>query len=160
MQRTALAFLTLAICGATLGFIGPPSATVSAANVQDEKAEETPRQRLERKIRRLFEINGVKTVQERSLDQIMEQFRTMGLSSEFIDKFKDRFDVEEVLDMNVRVHAEHLEEEVVDALLAFYGTKAGQSYAEAFPVITEESMRAGMEYGQRIGQEVAEEMGK
>lgn len=164
MQRLLAATLVLAIpASAAIARFGPgrvASPATAAAPAQDPKAEETPRQRLERKVEKLLELNGVKAVQERSVEQMLEQLRKAGLSPAYLDAFQERFDLDEVMKINVRVYADNLEEETVDGLITFFGSEVGKTFATAFPKITEESLAAGMEYGQRVGQEAAESLGK
>ena len=159
VPRLVAALLALSL-GTSVAFALFDASSARATTLQDRKEPETERQRLERKVRKLLDVNGVKAVQEQSVDQMLEQFKKMSLPEEFAQKFKAKFDLDHVLDINVRIYADHLDEATLDALIAFYESKSGRKYAEAFPEITRESLEAGMEYGARIGREVAEDMGK
>jgi hypothetical protein len=126
----------------------------------ESKPEETDRQRLERKVRKLLEDNGTKAMQKRSMEGMLGQFEKAGLPPEFGTKFMARFDLDHVMELAIKVYADHLDEATVDALAGFYATPSGKKLADATPDITVEITQAGMEYGQKIGAEVYEEMSK
>jgi hypothetical protein len=169
MPRIISALLALVVCTSVafalydMSAISPsasPRIRSDAPTLQDKKEQETERQRLERKARKLLDVNGVKAVQEHSFNQMLEQFKKMNLPDEFAEKFKAKFDIDHVMDINVRIYADELDEETLDALITFLQSTSGRKFAEAFPEITRKALAAGMEYGAQIGKEVAEDMHK
>jgi hypothetical protein len=132
-----------------------PAATFVA--VEDPK-DETPRERLERKVHKLLDMNGISAVQKRTIDKMIEQFKKMNVPSEFMETFRERIDFDHVIALSVKAYADNLDEDTVDALITFFGTPAGQKYSAAFPDINDQAMQAGMEYGQSVAQEVLDEM--
>lgn len=136
-----------------------------AASTQDpapaaESPKETDRERLERKVRKLLSDNGTKATQKQGMDAMLEQIAKMGLPPEFGEKFKARFDLDHVLELAVKIYADHLDETTVDSLIAFFATPGGKKLAEATPDIMTELMRVSAEYGEKIGREVGEELSK
>jgi hypothetical protein len=125
-----------------------------------EKPQETDRQRLERKVRKLLVDNGTQATQKQGIDSMLEEIGKMGLPPEFGEKFKARFDLDHVLDLAVKIYADHLDEATVDALITFFATPGGKKLAEATPAIMTELMQASSEYGEKIGREVGEELSK
>jgi uncharacterized protein len=161
MQRLLLSALAVLTCALFAGsWMARAAAAPQSPPEAAAKVEETDRQRLERKVKKLLKENGTEATQKKSMEQMIGQFAKMGLPAEFGEKFMARFDIQRLIDLGVKVYADHLDEATVDALIAFYETPSGRKLAEATPDITTEMMLAGMEYGQKIGAEVAEEMGK
>lgn len=163
MQRLLVSSLAVLSCSMFAGTwlaraVAAPQTPPKAA--AESKPDESDRQRLERKVKQLLKDNGTEATQKKSMDQMTAQFEKMGLPPEFGEKFMARFDIDHLMEMCVKVYADHVDEPTIDALIAFYATPAGKKVAEATPDITTEMMQAGMEYGQKIGAEVGEEMGK
>lgn len=137
-----------------------PLATHLSLEDEDEGAKESEAERKLRKAKALLEAQGTRAAQERAIDKMLANFAKMGLSADFAERFKDRYDLDELIEMSAKIWAERLDEETLDATLAFYATEGGKALAEAMPAIMEESLDVGMAYGERIGREVAEELGK
>lgn len=139
--------------------IGIPSAflagTARAARLQDKPAakdkDEDPAKRKLRKVHEALESMKQREIAEKSMDVALE---SAGAPKEYAEKFKQAFDFDGVLDATAEIYAKHLEEEEVDALLAFYKGDAGQKIAAALPEITIESMKVGAEYGRRAAEEI------
>jgi hypothetical protein len=151
MRRIALTALIL--LGST-----PVVLPVAAHALQDDPAP-TELERKQAKAKELLDLNGTRALQERMLDKMLAQFETLGLPAEFSQRFKEKFDLDEILRINVEIYADKLEEDTLDGLLVFYATPVGQAFAAALPEITEAGLEAGMAYGKRIGEEVGREIG-
>jgi len=161
MQRLLLSVVAVLACASSAAaWLAKSSVAQDPPAKAAAQDDETDRQRLERKVKKLLKDNGTEATQKRTMEQMLGQFEKMGLPPEFGEKFMKRFDLDHMTEIGVKVYADHLDEPTVDALLAFYATPAGQKLADATPDIMAELTQAGMEYGQKIGQEVVEEMGK
>ena len=86
-------------------------------------------------------------------------FAKMGLPEEFGERFVDRFDVDHALGFSVDAYVDHVDEETIDATIAFYESPAGRKLAEALPDLTIEVIEKGEAYGEEIGREVGRELG-
>jgi hypothetical protein len=161
MSRLNVILLALALSGSVpvvafaLGPAGPRSPIA-----QDSTRKETERERIERKARKVMELNGTKEIQARALDKMMDAFKNMALPDGFVDKFKSRFDIDHMIDMAVKVYADKLDEPTLDALVAFYGTPGGKAFAAALPEIQDELLAGGMKYGQELATDIMHETGK
>jgi hypothetical protein len=120
---------------------------------QDDDAE--ARERKREKVRKFLEASNQRETSERTLDVMLDSFDELGMPAEFKERFKELFDLDEVLEFSVETYAEHLEESTIDALVAFYETDEGKQLGEALPDITVEVTKKGQEYGRRIGIEAA-----
>jgi hypothetical protein len=56
------------------------------------------------------------------------------------------------------IYANHLNEDDLDGLIEFYLTPIGKKYAEKTPLITQESMIAGQQWGMTVGQKIADRL--
>jgi hypothetical protein len=141
--------------------IGLPTAfglsAAASARAQDKPAakEEDPHKRKLQKVRELMAGMNQREIAQKGLEIALEQIKSMGLPQEFSDKFKARFDVDELIESTVEIYAKHIEEPEIDAMIAFYKTESGKKVAQAMPTITIEAMKMGSEYGQRVAQEIA-----
>lgn len=131
--------------------------SATSARAQDKPAakEETPKERKLRKVRELMAGMNQREISSKGMDIALENFKSMGLPQEFCDKFKDRFDIDELIENTVGIYERHLEEEEIDAMVAFYKSEPGKKIAEAMPAITIEAMKMGQEYGKRVAEEIA-----
>lgn len=120
------------------------------------KTEESESARKERKARRLFEAMNQREVMEQTTKAGAEAFAKMGLPDSFAESFIDRFDYDRMIDMSVEIYADKLEEETIDALIAFYESEQGQAFAELLPEITVATFREGQKYGEELGMEIAQ----
>lgn len=126
------------------------SSLVATARAQDKPAaKEDPVERKKNKVRELMTAMKTREIAEKSMDIALE---TSGTPPEFIQKFKDVFDFDGMIESTVEVYVKHLEEEEIDALLKFYNSESGKKISAAMPEITVESMKAGAEFGKRAAE--------
>jgi uncharacterized protein len=63
--------------------------------------------------------------------------------------------IEDLVDLLAPVYKNHLTEADIIKITEFYDSPVGKKYAEHTPLITQESMVAGQEWGRRIGEKFA-----
>jgi uncharacterized protein len=107
----------------------------------------------EQDIRRLLELTGSTKMAEQIMDQMMVMFEQNdpGISKEFWDGFRAEINTEDLVSMTVPIYDKHLSHEDIRGLIAFYQTPVGAKLIEKLPVIAQESMAAGMKWGEEIG---------
>ena len=66
--------------------------------------------------------------------------------------------MDELADMLAPVYEKHMTENDLKKIIEFYQTPVGKKYAEKTPLITQESMQVGQQWGMRIGQKVMERL--
>ena len=108
------------------------------------------------KARQLMELTGSAELGQQMMAQMMTQFQAMGLDEAFVTEFQKRARPEHLVDMVVPIYVENLDEDTMDAAITFYSSKEGKKLVAALPAITEQSMRAGQAWGEKLGAEVAE----
>lgn len=77
----------------------------------------------------------------------------MELKKEF-----DAASMDDLVERTVPIYQKHLTLEDIQGVIAFYRTPVGQKYAEKTPLINQESMQIGQQWGMEIGKEFAKRM--
>jgi hypothetical protein len=127
----------------------PPGTSV------DEDAD-----RIEKKIRQLLDVTGASDLGKQTMEQMMAQFEQMpALPEGFAEKFLELADPDQLVEMVIPIYAKHLDEDSLDGAIAFAQSEAGRKFYEVQPMIVEESMQVGMEWGQELAKEVMAELG-
>lgn len=108
----------------------------------------------EQDIRQLLELTGSLKLAEQIMDQMMAAFQqnAPGIEKEFWDGFRAEIDTEELVQMTVPIYDKHFTHEEIRGMIAFYHTPLGAKLIEKLPAIAQESMAAGMKWGEEIGQ--------
>lgn len=78
----------------------------------------------------------------------------------FWSAFAAEFSAQRMEDLALPIYEKHLTAAEVKALLAFFATPEGTSFARKQPLILAESMEAGQKLGQEVGQQVAQRLQK
>jgi hypothetical protein len=147
-------FRSLAAVLAVCAFALPVAAF--ALREDPQKSEESESDRKERKVRRLFEAMNQREVMEQSTKAGTEAFAKMGLPDSFTESFLDRFDYDRMIDAVVEIYAEKLEEETIDALIAFHESEQGKVYASLLPELSVATFRVGQKYGEELATDIVQ----
>lgn len=110
-------------------------------------------------LKKLMQISGTEIAYKGALDQMISIFKQQQSNApkEFWDEFsaevnKDAFT--QLVNMILPIYQKHLTEADLLGVIAFYETPLGKKFAEKTPLISQESMLAGQEWGKEIGQKV------
>ncbi|MEA2561692.1 MAG: hypothetical protein QOH06_3196 [Acidobacteriota bacterium] len=108
----------------------------------------------EQDIRRLLELTGSTKMAEQIMDQMMAAFEqnAPGIPKAFWDRFRAEINTEDLLSMTIPIYDKNFSHEDIRGLIAFYQTPLGATLIEKLPIIAQESMAAGMKWGEEIGQ--------
>lgn len=148
----ALALLLLPGLAVQAQTAAPSSAATTAT--ADEHASK------ERDIRRLLEVTGASKLGAQMMTTMIQSFKqTMPQApSGFWDDFQKEIDMGELVEKIVPIYDRHLSDEDIRAAIAFYESPAGQRLITSQPVILQESMAVGMEWGQTLGKKAVAKM--
>lgn len=126
----------------------------------------------EAEIRRLLEITGAQKMMLNISNQMTDQIRSTLLrqlppgerSKQIADSFKqkwmERASSDKLLGLIIPIYDRHLTREDIRGLIEFYQSPLGQRLLQVLPQITQESMQAGVQWGQETSQSILEEMQK
>jgi len=114
----------------------------------------------EAEIRKLIELSGAVKSGEKVIDQMLSQFKATHpeLSDETFARIREKIDMQGLMEDLIPVYAKYYTLGDLQALNAFYSSPAGQHMIAAQPLILQESMKAGMKWGQDLGKTLGEEV--
>ncbi|MNK62325.1 hypothetical protein D3C87_814990 [compost metagenome] len=112
---------------------------------------------------KLMQVSGSEVAYKGILNQMISMFKQQQSSvpKEFWDEFTveiNRDGVSQLVDLVLPIYQKHLTEADLLGVIAFYETPVGKKFAEKTPLITQESMLAGQEWGKQIGQRVLDKL--
>lgn len=121
-------------------------------------------------IRSLMELIGARDMIDEAASAAAEQYREKLLSTmpdkdkahdfvnAFVDKFKTRYDAEDLADKIVTAYDKHYTADEIRGLLQFYGSPLGQRTAEETPKIMREIQADSREVSAQVAKQVLQEM--
>lgn len=144
-QEKVCAALVLALIGFTAD---APAALAQEITHEEELA------------RQLLAVTGAGAMGEQVMTQMIQAFQSSNptVSHEFWDQFLAQVDLEELVELVVPVYVKHFTPEEMEATISFYSTPIGQSMLQKMPVVLQESMQAGQQWGLELGKRIAEEL--
>jgi uncharacterized protein len=116
----------------------------------DEKYKET--------IIKLFQVSHTEQTYEVAIKQMFSMFRQQqtNVPAEIwddLEKEMNKTSMNDLISMLVPIYSKHLKIDDLNELIKFYESPIGQKYAEKNPLIVQESMQVGQQWGQKIGME-------
>lgn len=109
-------------------------------------------------LKNMFEVSGSEETYKTVIKQMVSMFKTqfsdvpeehwIELEKEFLQTSLD-----DLVDMLVPIYSRHLTIDDLHKIIEFYHTPTGKKYAEKTPLITQESMQVGQQWGMKIGQD-------
>lgn len=133
------------------------------ASPQADPAKET-------EIRRLLEITGAQkmmlNISNQMTDQIRQNLlkqlppgeRSQKIADAFKQKWMERASSDKLIGLIIPIYDRHLTLADIRGLIEFYQSPLGQRLLQALPQITQESMQAGVQWGQDMSQGILNEM--
>jgi uncharacterized protein len=112
---------------------------------------------------KLIQVSGSEAAYKGVLDQMVSMFKQQqsNVPKEFWDEFTievNKNAIDQLVNLVLPIYQKHLTEADLLGVIAFYETPAGKKFAEKTPLITQESMLAGQEWGKQIGQKVVDRL--
>lgn len=114
----------------------------------------------EKNIRQLLALTGSGDLGRQTMQQLLVSMRQAmpQVPEEFWQEFMAKANPERIADLIVPIYMKHFTDTEIDAMLAFYKSDAGQSVVRKLPVVTQESILAGQEWGQAMAGEIVQEL--
>lgn len=107
----------------------------------------------------LLEASGARNTFSVVIDQSISFYKQQ--YDEVPDAFWDELQKEmgenaydDLVKLLAPIYYEHLNQEDLEAILAFYRSPAGRKMAQKTPLITAAAMQAGQEWGRQVGQQI------
>jgi hypothetical protein len=111
-------------------------------------------------IQELMDVTGAATIAVQMVDAILDSERkdNPDIDPAFWDRIRAKVDPKEMTALVVPIYDRHFSTEDLEASVAFYKSAPGQRILHEMPATMKESLAAGQEWGQRLGQEVVTEL--
>ena len=111
----------------------------------------------------MFKVSGSEEMYQTAIEQMFTMFK--GQYSSVKDEvwvsleaeFKNT-SINDLIEMLTPTYQKHLTLEDIKGLIEFYRTPVGKKYAKKSPMIMQESMQIGQQWGMKIGEEFAKKM--
>jgi len=108
----------------------------------------------EKLARQLMAETGAADLGKQVMQSMLAQFRkNPQISKEFIDKFTELAKPEQIVELVVPIYVRTYDEETLQAAVDFYGSPAGKKLVAGLPLITQQSMAVGQQWGMQIAQQ-------
>ncbi|MEC9476476.1 MAG: DUF2059 domain-containing protein [Planctomycetota bacterium] len=136
--------LSMGICG------------IGIAVADDEDAANSKRQ----DIKKLVDLQNSKEMGIQVMKTMLDSFRSSGLDipDDFIEEFLDEVLFSELLDQLIPIYEKHLTHQEVKELIKFFESPVGKMLIQKQPLITQESMVVGMEWGRKVSLKVLQKL--
>lgn len=109
---------------------------------------------------KLLDMIGTKALIKQSLDAMIPVLKQMAPNTpdEYWTRFVMNINYDEVYDMYIPIYAKYYTHEDIKGLIEFYNTPLGRKMAAVTPKVAKESMEAGMEWGEKLGMQVMQDI--
>ncbi len=114
-------------------------------------------------LQKMFKVAGTEEIYEASIKQMFsfykQQFQDtdttlfVNLEQEFL-----KTSLDELIEMLLPVYQKYLTVEDLNGMIEFYKSPVGQKFAKSIPMITQESMQVGQQWGMKIGQDIMKKL--
>ncbi|GJM35364.1 MAG: hypothetical protein DHS20C18_43650 [Saprospiraceae bacterium] len=112
---------------------------------------------------KMFEVSGTEGAYKGAITQMFIMYKDLypTVSAEIWTEFEKEFlntSLTDLVEMLVPVYIKYMTKEDLEEVIAFYQTPVGKKFAKSTPMITQESMQVGQQWGTKIGQEFQQKM--
>ncbi len=106
-------------------------------------------------VRELMEMNGVAQSMEQTMAYMIEQFRQIPeIPESYWTAFEEELDINELLNRLIPVYEKHFTKKELQQIIKFYKSPIGMKVSATQPLITQESMVIGQEFGEEVAQKI------
>lgn len=108
---------------------------------------------------KLMDMAGTKKIMEQMTVTLKETYKKnyADVDPKFWDEFFKEMSAD-LINMIVPIYDKHFTEEDIKGMIAFYETPAGKKMVEKLPMIMQESMTVGQEWGRQLGEKILARM--
>jgi hypothetical protein len=110
--------------------------------------------------RELLKASGSAEMGEQVMSQVINAMRPSApnVPDEFWEEFMANYDAQQFVDMLVPIYVKHLSDKEMKSIIDFYESPAGQALVEKQPLIMQESMAVGQQWGMELSQKVVQKI--
>lgn len=114
-------------------------------------------------LKKMFEVSGTEETYKAALKQVIGMFKQQNTNvpeavwADFEKEFSTT-SLSSLVDMLSPVYQKYMTKEDLQKMTEFYQTPVGKKYAANTPLIMQESMQVGQQWGMKIGQQFQEKL--
>jgi len=111
----------------------------------------------------MFKVSGSEEIYQTAISKMFTMFKEQYASVKeetwvsLEAEFKNT-SINDLIELLTPTYQKHLTLEEIKGLIEFYETPVGKKYAQKSPLIMQESMQIGQQWGMKIGEEFAKKM--
>ncbi|PTX15279.1 hypothetical protein C8N40_108171 [Pontibacter mucosus] len=111
-------------------------------------------------IRELLHLTKAGELGMQAIQTSMESMRRTNTSvpAELWDEFEKAFTAEDLVNLNIPIYDKHYTHQDIKDMIALYKTPLGQKMLEKTPLVMQESMMKGQQYGQEVAMRIIQKM--
>lgn len=114
-------------------------------------------------VQKMLTASGAEKTFKASINQMFSLTKQQQpeVPSEFWTTMEDEMlktSIKDLIELLVPIYQKHLTLEDINELTAFYQSPVGKKFAEKTPLITQESIAAGQQWGMKIGQKIIDKI--
>ncbi|SHN35327.1 hypothetical protein SAMN04488057_1264 [Cyclobacterium lianum] len=114
-------------------------------------------------LKEMFEVSGTEESYQAVIKQMFGMFKQQsadvdpGIWKSLEQEFSST-SIDELVKMQVPVYQKYLSIGDLEEMIKFYKTPVGQKFAKSTPMIMQESMEIGQQWGMKLGEEISRKM--
>ncbi|MBL4715432.1 MAG: DUF2059 domain-containing protein [Bacteroidia bacterium] len=114
-------------------------------------------------LKNMFDVSGTEESYKAIITQMVTMFKLQytDVREEVWDEFEKDFlktSLNDLVEMLVPIYIKYMTKEDLEALIVFYETPVGKKFAKNTPLIMQDSMKIGEEWGMKIGEKFVKKM--
>ncbi len=115
---------------------------------------------LKKDIKELLALTGSAKLGIQMMNQMIPSYKLNfpEVPEKFWEEFIKKIDSEELVNLIIPIYEKHYTSSEIKELLVFYKTPIGQKTISLMPLILQESMDIGVEWGRKIGGEIIDDL--
>ena len=109
---------------------------------------------------KLLRISGTDKLADQMMDAMIPQFQQLvpDIPKAFWDKFRAKLNIDDLLFACVPAYSKYYTHDEIKQLILFYESPLGKRMVEVAPLLTQETMAIGQKWGEKLGQEIVNEL--
>lgn len=115
---------------------------------------------IKKDIKRLLHLTGSGELGVQVMDQLLDNYKDIypDIPESFWEGVKEEVQPDDLINLVIPIYAKYYTHDEIKGLIKFYETPLGKKTIQTLPMITQESMTAGREWGIKIATKIAERL--
>jgi hypothetical protein len=114
-------------------------------------------------LKEMFKVSGSEESYQAAIKQMFVMFKQQktNVDAKIWDEFENEFSktsINDLADMLTPVYIQYMNLEDLKELIKFYQTPVGKKFAKSTPMIMQESMQIGQQWGMKLGEDITKKL--